>query len=214
MKRLIATGLRIIFRIEDHLSWCLNQLATRYGEGVHVKHRLMLYHDFFVERIRPEDHVLDIGCGIGAVAYSVASRSGAKVTGIDLSAKNIALARDRFEHPGLTFMHADVLHGLPPGEYDVILLSNILEHIEHRNEFLTTIRQRLHPKRWLIRVPLSTRDWRVPLRKELGLFHFSDPTHYTEYTQESFEDEMRQAGLQVVELRINWGEIWAEAKNA
>jgi hypothetical protein len=63
-------------------------------------------------------------------------------------------------------------------------------------------------------VPLSTRDWRVPLRKELGLFHFSDPTHYTEYTQESFEDEIRQAGLQVTDLRINWGEIWAEAKDA
>jgi hypothetical protein len=54
------------------------------------------------------------------------------------------------------------------------------------------------------------RDWRVPLREELGEFHFTDPTHFTEYTRESFEREMAAAGFAVRELQINWGEIWAE----
>jgi hypothetical protein len=54
------------------------------------------------------------------------------------------------------------------------------------------------------------RDWKVPLREELGLFHFSDPTHFTEYTRESFEQEVADAGLVVKEIVINWGEIWAE----
>ncbi len=56
----------------------------------------MRYHDFFVNRIRPEERVLDLGCGPGVVAYSIASRSRAKVTGIDTNAKNVAFAQKRF----------------------------------------------------------------------------------------------------------------------
>jgi len=42
------------------------------------------------------------------------------------------------------------------------------------------------------------------------MFYFSDGTHCTEYTRESFEEEMRAAGLSVTHMQINWGEIWAE----
>jgi 2-polyprenyl-3-methyl-5-hydroxy-6-metoxy-1,4-benzoquinol methylase len=172
----------------------------------------MQYHDFFVERISSGERVLDIGCGYGAVAYSVASRTGAMVTGIDLSAENIAKAGQLFQHPHLVFRQGDVLKDLPKEKFDVIMLSNILEHIEHRVEFLSTIQERLSPARCLIRVPMFNRDWEVPLRKELGMSYFSDRTHYTEYTQESFEKEIRASGLCLTHVQINWGEIWAEAR--
>ena len=38
----------------------LDEAAARYDDGVHVKHRLMRYHDFFVERVRPQEHVRDV----------------------------------------------------------------------------------------------------------------------------------------------------------
>ena len=88
---------------------------------------------------------------------------------------------------------------------------SMLEHIERRVEFLRDVQSRLSPSRWLIRVPMFDRDWRPSLRKELGLFAYSDPTHYTEYTVESFRAEMREAGLGIRHLQVNWGEIWAEA---
>lgn len=47
-------------------------------------------------------------------------------------------------------------------------------------------------------------------RQELGLPFFSDASHYIEYTQQSFEEEMRLAGMNIGSLQINWGEIWAE----
>jgi hypothetical protein len=56
------------------------------------------------------------------------------------------------------------------------------------------------------------REWRVPLRKELGLYYFSDPTHFIEYTRDSFEREMAEARLDIVHLQVNWGEIWAEVR--
>jgi 2-polyprenyl-3-methyl-5-hydroxy-6-metoxy-1,4-benzoquinol methylase len=156
------------------------------------------------------ERVLDIGCGYGAVAYSLATQAGALVTGIDLNEDNIVKAQARFQHPNLSFVHGDARASLPSGAWDVVVLSNILEHLEHRVSFLADIQRRINPSRILIRLPMIDRDWRVPLRKELGLYYFSDPTHYTEYTKESFEQEMCEAGLTIRHIQYNWGELWAE----
>ncbi len=63
-----------------------------------------------------------------------------------------------------------------------------IRHLPNRVEFLRSVQERLKPKRWLIRVPLYERDWRVPLMAELGVDYRLDPTHFTEYTQESFAE--------------------------
>ncbi len=207
-------AMRALLEIETDLTGRINQVALGYGGGIHVKHRLMKYHDFFVERIQPGERVLDIGCGYGAVAYSIASRTGAQVTGIDLDAANIAQASERFRNPHLTFVQGDALTDLPDERFDTIVFSNVLEHIERRVEFLSSAQRRLEPRRWLIRVPAIDRDWRVPLREELGLYSFSDPTHFIEYTRQSFEAELQAAGLRITHIQFNWGEIWAEAEVA
>jgi len=210
MKGLTRIAMRLLLMLENVVNKFINRLAIPYGGGVHVKHRLMRYHDFFIDRIAPGERVLDIGCGYGAVAYSLATRAGALVTGIDLNEVNVEKAKGRFHHPNLTFVHGDARTNLPSGPWDVLVLSNILEHIDRRVSFLTELQQGLRPSRMLIRVPMIDRDWRVPLRAELGMFHFGDPTHFTEYTAESFEKELIEAGLSIRHVQYNWGEIWAE----
>ena len=205
-----AKALRSLLQMESHLTWCIDRTAVRYGGGVHAKHRLMGYHDFFVERVSENERVLDIGSGNGALAHSIASQAGATVVGIDLRPVNVTRAREMFRHPNLGFVQGDALCDLPDEPFGVVILSNVLEHIEHRVDFLRRVREQINPTRLLIRVPSVDRDWRVPLRKELGVPHFSDGTHFTEYTEGSFRDEMRAAGLAVSHLQINWGEIWAE----
>jgi SAM-dependent methyltransferase len=204
-------ALRELLQIDTDLLGQIDETAIAYGGGVHAKHRLMRYHDFFVERVRPGERVLDIGCGYGAVAHSVAARAGAAVVGLDMSEENVAAARRMFPHPSLSFVVGQAPRDLPDQRFDVVMISNVLEHIDRRVEFLREVQQRVAPSRWLVRVPMIDRDWRVPLRRELGMYYFSDPTHCTEYTRESFEAEMGEAGFAVGELRINWGEIWAEA---
>jgi SAM-dependent methyltransferase len=203
-------ALRELLTMEADLSGQVDLASLAYGEGIHVKHRLMRYHDFFVERIHAGERVLDIGCGYGAVAYSIASRTGAYVTGLDMEPTNLEKAQALFRHERLTFVNGEAPRTLPSDRFDVIVLSNVLEHIEHRAEFLREVQARVSPSRWLIRVPMFNRDWRPPLRQELGLFAYSDPTHYTEYTRESFDAEMAGVGFQVRHLQVNWGEIWAE----
>jgi ubiquinone/menaquinone biosynthesis C-methylase UbiE len=202
-------ALRELLEMDAVLSGQIDLAAMAYGGGVHVKHRLMRYHDFFVSRVSDGDRVLDIGCGYGAVAHSVASRSGAVVVGVDSNPDNIGKARRLFPHERLTFVVGTAPTSLPAGPFDSIILSNVLEHIEHRTEFLRTIQDALLPSQWLIRVPMFTRDWRPALRQELGMFAFSDPTHFTEYTEASFASEMAASNLDIRHLQVNWGEIWA-----
>jgi hypothetical protein len=118
------------------------------------------------------------------------------------------------QHPNVTYITGDARTDLPAGHYDVVILSNVLEHIDDRVTFLRQIASAATPERWLIRVPLFERDWRVPLKKELGIEWRLDPTHYIEYTQETFEQEVTAAGLQIVEQQTRWGEIWCELREA
>jgi len=185
--------------------------AIRYDSGVHAKHRLTRYHDFFVERVRPGERVLDVGCGKGELAHDLAERAGATVVGIDVNPWSLAFAREQMAHPQVTYVEADVWDFAPDEPFDVVVMSNVLEHVERRVELLRRLRLTARPGRFLVRVPVLERDWVVPLRRELGLHYFSEPTHCTEYDPDGLRAELAEAGLEVCELRQVWGELWAEA---
>lgn len=187
-----------------------SQAATRYEGGVHPKHRLTQYHDFFVRRISAGDRVLDVGCRTGEVAFEIANRTGAKVTGIDIDLPSLQEGRQRNTHPNLELLEGDIYNWVSPHPFNVVVMSNVLEHLKDRVELLKGLRERTGAERLLIRVPVFERDWRAGLKRELGLEWRLDHTHETEYTLESFKDEMVRAGLDVRHLEVRWGEIWAE----
>ena len=205
-------GLRLLFEVEAGIYPLEGALSVAYGNGVHTKHKHTRYHDFFIQRVKPGNRVLDIGCGIGALAHAVAEHGGVLLYGIDLSEKNIAQANRQFSHERVTFVVGDVLKDLPNENFDIAILSNVLEHLPDRSNFLKRVYQAVQAKKFLIRVPLYERDWRVPLKEEIGIEWRLDPTHETEYTLESFRDEMELANMEIVHLEVRWGEIWCEVQ--
>ena len=179
-------------------------------DGLHPKHRLTDYHDFFVQRISSGQTVLDIGCGCGAVAADIARLTNARVIGVDKDAGSITQAQDRCRGTGAAFVCADALTAeLPPS--DVIVLSNVLEHLDGRAEFLRVLRLRLKPQRLLLRVPQHERHWLVPYARELGLDTRLDQTHQIEHRQEEILAELAAAGWQVRFIEARWGEYRIEA---
>jgi SAM-dependent methyltransferase len=205
-----ADGLRFLFDLDRRAYHAEGKLAILYGEGVHTKHRHTRYHDFFVGHVETGERVLDIGCGNGALACDLAGRAGAIVFGMDINPKNIHTAQTIHVHPNVTYQVGDVYHDLPDDTpFDVIVLSNVLEHLVDRPAFLHSLASRFTPSRFLIRVPCFQRDWRVPLQEELAVDYRLDPTHEVEYTQDGFREEMAEAGLAVESLEAIWGELWA-----
>lgn len=206
-----AQALKFLFELDSELYIFQSQMSVAYDNGLHTKHRHTKYHDFFVNRISRNETVMDIGCGNGALAYDIASKSGAKVVGVDMNEKNIEIAAQRHSHPNIRYYMGDALKFRMEESFDVVVLSNVLEHLENRPEFLKGASEALRPQRILLRVPVFERDWRVPLKEELGMDYRLDPTHFIEYTLESFASEIGQAGLLIVHQEVRWGEIWAEA---
>lgn len=209
---------KFVLALDSALYSLQGEAAIEAEGGLHPKHRLMQYHDFFVGRIRKDERVIDLGCGVGALACAIASRSGAWVTGMDWSRKNLDGAAARAKSMGLSpapiFHSGDITMARVEGQFGVVVLSNVLEHIAERPRRLRTWLSWYGPSRFLIRVPAFDRDWRVPYKKELGVEWRLDLTHETEYTREQLTRELGHAGLRIVDLQAVWGEYWLEARPA
>lgn len=202
--------LKDIFELDNKFYKLQSRLSIRVNGGQHPKHRLMKYHDFFAGRIGDAMKVLDIGCGMGEVAYAVALNSQAHVTGIDLAEEYIEKARKK-KHKRLSFVLGDAIKDLPGEDFDICILSNVLEHIDERPALLKRVKENNCIKKFLIRVPSFERDWRVPMKKELGIEWRLDIDHRLEYTPETILEDLTRAELRINHFECRWGEYWLEA---
>ncbi len=180
-------------------------------DRLHPKHRLTGYHRWFADRLQADWRVLDIGCGHGALAHDL-RESCAAVVGVDISPRNIETARSRYAREGVLYRCADATRESFREHFDAIILSNVLEHIEDRVGFLTSVyaqQDQAEPPVLLLRVPEFTRDWITPYKKERGIEWRLDSTHFTEYSEESLLEELRLAGLAAETLQARYGELFA-----
>ncbi len=200
------TLVRLALHLHNFAYKLASKLAILADGELHPKHRLMNYHQFFLDHISSQDRVLDIGCGNGALAFDLAKKA-AHVIAIDTNEKNQHAWHEKYAAPNLKYLIANATTFQPEERFDVVVLSNVLEHIEHRVEFLQKIRH-LAPK-FLIRVPMIDRDWITLYKKELGIEFRLDKTHFVEYTLLTFQDEITHAGFSIQEYSIQFGEIWA-----
>ena len=208
-KNLYRISLKWSLRLHNFAYKLSTRFAVKAEGGLHPKHRIMKYHNFFVENVEVGDRVLDIGCGNGALAFDVAKKAD-EVVAIDLSAENIRIAKEKYSASNIDYRVGYATKDLADGHFDVIVLSNVLEHIENRGEFLSEIKD-LAPK-FLIRVPMIDRDWITLYKKEQGVESRLDPTHFIEYTMSGFISELKTAGLEIVKDQVIFGEIWAVVK--
>tara|TARA_X000000950_G_C13910694_1_gene658884 strand:+ start:4141 stop:4908 length:768 start_codon:yes stop_codon:yes gene_type:complete len=209
-------GLRRVFKIKDKLEWIINERSIIYGNGIHPKHKVTSYHNFFIDRVSNGEIVLDVGCGNGTVAIDLATqRPKSYVIGVDINIKNIEAANKlkiKNSLQNIKFIFGDI-NSQKKINSDVVILSNILEHINERKDFLANIILKTSAKKFLIRVPLFERDWQIAFRKDIGSYYFSDQDHKIEHSLDEFKYEMSLSKLKIIEIFTIWGEIWASCEN-
>lgn len=86
--------------------------------------------------LRPGQHVLDVGCGFGAFARFAATRYGCRVTGINISTRQIEIARELAEGLPVGFAlcdYRDLPRRFPPETFDRAASMGMFEHVGYRN---------------------------------------------------------------------------------
>lgn len=129
--------IRPILRLHGFCYGLAGPMASQIENGVHPKHRIMRYKEWFLDNIGENDVVLDVGCNMGMMP-EVMSKKAAFVYGIEINSKLIAEAKAKRQKNNIEFICADAT------TYDYtqcrpiqcITLSNVLEHIENRVDFL------------------------------------------------------------------------------
>ena len=99
--------------------------------------------------LQPGLHVLDIGCGWGGLALTLAREHGVRVTGITLSKEQLAAARARAHEAGLADRVRFELRDYRAlrGPYDRIVSVGMFEHvgISHYRHFFQALCRSLAP---------------------------------------------------------------------
>jgi SAM-dependent methyltransferase len=193
----------------------ISRFAIVLNNDIHPKHSIINYEKWFCDNIKPGWCVMDIGCNTGMLAGKIAQKASF-VYAIDINPDLIQKARKSNPADNIKYVCADAnsFDCKTERTIDCIVMSNLLEHIEDR---VSLLKKLVHNVNWaekterifLIRVPTLQRDWIAVYKKNLGIEHRLDRTHYIEYTNDEFVSELAQAQIKLVRMEIKFGEIYA-----
>lgn len=93
-------------------------------------------YDYPIElaKLKPDEKVLDIGCGVGKLAYKTLKKQ-CRVVGVDYSKQAIEIANkikmllDREKRERITFVNQNVLNMSEDDTFDVVFITDVVEHL-------------------------------------------------------------------------------------
>ncbi len=128
--------------------------------------------------LKPDDRVLEIGCGTGTTALHHAQRAG-HILATDISTNMIDIAREKARAAGIDNVRFEVSSiddlDATPGQYDVILAHSILHLVADVPRTLRQLHRMLKPGGLLISNTQCIGDsaawlgWVAPLGRALGV---------------------------------------------
>lgn len=191
-------ALRLWFEARTVLDGCVNRLCNQYYDGRHPKHYLWRVHnEYLIDGVRPGEHVLDIGCGNSAYQQWIAEKAS-DVLGIDIRPERIDEARRNCTMANVRFELMDITETVPPGPFDVVICSHVLEHLDDPVAVLRRLSGAI--PRILVKVPLEDSDWMKLVKRDLGLFWMDDHDHRREYTEAMLREQLESAGWRLTDM--------------
>ena len=165
-----------------------------YGPSFRHKKRLILK---LLKKygLNENSKILDIGCGEGSTLLYLKNESN-KLYGMDISEEAIELSRNNLTD--VTYFLGDITkkETLPDQKFDLIICSEVLEHITDDEIAIENISSLLKKGSYLIIT--------VPHRKDYWTKADTEAGHVRRYETSEIRNKVNKSGFQVKEL-ITWG---------
>lgn len=191
--------LKFLLKLYDFAYQKVSAVAIRYY-GLHPKHKFEDFHRFFLDNIPQGAKVLDVGCSRGELSVDLASKAS-KVVAYDISEKSIKVAKRNNSRENIYYFVGEATQDMPKEHFDVVVCSNILEHLPDPKEFLKKLNN--ISEKILIRVPNIDNNWIASVKRDLGIDYFLDAQHHREYTATSIREELEKSGWHVESMEIS-----------
>ncbi len=153
--------------------------------------------------VGPDDHVLDVGCGIGGTSRLLASTIGCRVTGVDLVPGYIEVARNLTDWTALSdrvaYEVGSVLD-LPFGDasFDAATQLHVGMNIQHKNHLFAEVRRVLSSTGMfgvydIMRTAEGDLTFPVPWASDASTSFLADTSTY--------ESALTAAGFEILDVR-------------
>ena len=160
-------------------------------------------HTLALERVRPGSRVLDLGCAGGYMGAVLKDQKQCFVSAVDINEISIR-GLDEFQ---IHDLNIGVPH-IPADGYDVVLMLDVIEHLNRPETFLEQLRQQL-ARSTSTELLISTGNvacFITRLMLMLGQFNYGkrgilDVTHTRLFTFASLRRALEQAGFTVLETK-------------
>ena len=168
--------LETMIEVDEHHPW--------------YKARMVLINEVIDNDLSKNSNILDFGCGSGAVLEMLKNKGYTNIYGMDVSNACVNLVKSRGINAGL--ISSDLLN-LGKNKYDLILLLDVLEHVERDLELLKNLRTSLrHNGKILITVPAHQFLWRP---------HDDANHHFRRYSRIKLVNLISQSNFKIISFR-------------
>jgi SAM-dependent methyltransferase len=171
---------------ERHLEWAQ---TTRAEERIR-------YTAVLLDELPAGAAVLDLGCGAG-VPTTLALARRFEVTGVDISERQVALARENV--PEARFVHADATQlDFPPASFDAVAAFYSLIHVPRQEQpkLMQAIASWLRPGGLLV-AAMGTHSVQADVAEDF----LGAPMYWSSFDSQTNERLIEESGLHVISAR-------------
>ena len=179
----------------------LKALGKRYGykgEYIYIRYEKVAK---IVNRLKGKS-LLHVGCGLGILDHYLSPKF--TIHGIDISLKEVVIAQRIAKILGreITYEIADVMAYKPERKFDVVLCSEVIEHIAAPESEVIEALKTFVAKDGFIVITVPNRDQlRNRVRRLFGMHNvLMDKTHLREYNRKEIEGIIRNSGMEIIKM--------------
>jgi 2-polyprenyl-3-methyl-5-hydroxy-6-metoxy-1,4-benzoquinol methylase len=186
----------------------IKKINESYHKGDRIQKRIVTRKNFTYRHLldliskylKNDMEIADYGCGVGTIDFYLASLKN-RVTGVDFSNKAIMLARVNSKVLGTNRYTKFIVKNFPEdkfyGSYDLVLMTEIIEHLRDDTKAFETVQKVLKKGGVLI---VSTRNIKAPLNR-IGLTRSHDKRvgHLRRYNPKDLKALALMSKLKVIE---------------